>query len=303
MSGKQLSVALALDLLKRDRVGRAQAKSTIVGEQRMLRRELPRLGKRLDRVRSEDLEAWIAKRMTEVCATTVSRELSSLRKLFGVLVAAELVTQDPTRGLGVKPSPPRRLVLSEEDVGRLLAESSRPIRLRRSIKRSEVIALRNRALLELLYSLGVRAGEVVRLRLLDLDLAGRSIFARRVKGARGAALPLPESLVPHLERYVSEARPELLQTRDEAGGLLLVNERGRPFHCRDVWRTVSKVARRAGIDAHPHAMRRSVATHLVRDGASLSAVQQLLGHKRIDTTERYVGVLTEELRAAIESLG
>ena len=118
----------------------------------------------------------------------------------------------------------------------------------------------------------------------------------------GSALPLPESLVPHLECYVSEARPELLEIRDEAKGLLLVNERGRALHSRDVWRTVNKVARRTGIDAHPHALRRSVATHLVRDGASLPAVQELLGHRRIDTTQRYVGVEPEELRAAVERL-
>jgi len=177
------------------------------------------------------------------------------------------------------------------------------VRLRRSDRRSGAIALRNRALLELLYSLGLRASEVVGLRLLDLDLVGRSIFARRAKGGRGAALPLPEGLVPHLERYVSEARPELLEVGDKAEGILLVNERGRALHKRDVGRTVKKVAERAGIDAHPHALRRSVATHLVRDGASLLAVQELLGHKRLDTTQRYVGVEVEALRQAVAALG
>ena len=301
MSKKHVTHALALDLLKRDRVGRAQAASTIAGEQRVLRRELPRLGP-LERLTVADVETWIATRLTEVCATSVSRELSSLRKLFEVLVARGLVQRDPTARLRVKTSPPRRLILGEEEVERLLAEASRPVKLRRSTKRSDAIALRNRALLELLYSLGLRAGEVVKLRLLDLDLAGRSIFARRVKGGRGAALPLPENLVPHLESYVSKARPELLEVGDEAQGILLVNERGRALHNRDVWRTVNKVAKRAGIDAHPHALRRSVATHLVRDGASLPAVQKLLGHKRLDTTQRYVGVEVEELRAAVDGL-
>jgi len=301
VSKKHVTHALALDLLKRDRVGRAQAASTIAGEQRVLRRELPRLGP-LERLTVADVETWIATRLTEVCATSVSRELSSLRKLFEVLVARGLVQRDPTARLRVKTSPPRRLILGEEEVERLLAEASRPVKLRRSTKRSDAIALRNRALLELLYSLGLRAGEVVKLRLLDLDLAGRSIFARRVKGGRGAALPLPENLVPHLESYVSKARPELLEVGDEAQGILLVNERGRALHNRDVWRTVNKVAKRAGIDAHPHALRRSVATHLVRDGASLPAVQKLLGHKRLDTTQRYVGVEVEELRAAVDGL-
>ncbi|MBL4849941.1 MAG: tyrosine-type recombinase/integrase [Planctomycetes bacterium] len=295
---KRLSQVLALELLKRQRIQRARAHSSIVSEQRLLRRLLPRLGKRLDRVTVGDVERWLATRLTEVCATTVGHELSSLRKLFEVLVSEGHVQRDPTTGLSVKQSPPRRLVLSEGDVGRLLVESSRLVRARRPAERSAAIALRNRALLELLYSLGIRAGEVVQLRLLDLDLAGRTIFARRVKGGRGAALPLPESLVPHVERYVTEARPELLSVRDEAKGLLLVNERGRPLACRDVWRTVNKVAKRAGFAAHPHALRRSVATHLVRDGASLFAVQELLGHKRLDTTQRYVGVEVEELRAS-----
>jgi len=299
---EQLTHNHALDLLKRYRIGRAQAASTITGEQRALRKLLPRLGKRLDRVTRGDVEAWIAARLTEVCGTSVSRELSSLRVLCGVLIEAGRIDLDPTYGLSVKTSPPRRLILGEEEVARLLAEASRPVRLRRSTKRTEAIAIRNRAILELLYSLGLRASEVVQLRLLDLDLVGRSIFARRAKGARGAALPLTKSLVPHLERYVSEARPELLEVGAAAGGILLVNERGRALHSRDVWRTVNKVAKRAGLDAHPHALRRSVATHLVRDGASLPAVQELLGHKRLDTTQRYVGVDTEELRGAVAAL-
>lgn len=299
---KRLTNKGALALLKRSRVQRAQAKSTIRGEQRALARLLPRLGKRLDRVDQADVETWIAARLTEVSATSVNRELSSLRQLFRVLVNEGLVEANPTTRLRVKLSPPRRLILSPEEVQALLQEASRPVKARRSPARREAIALRNRALLELLYSLGVRAKEAVLLRLFDLDLAGRTLFARRVKGGRGSALPLPEALVPHLERYVSDGRPELLSRRDEAGGALLVNERGRALRGLDVWRNVAKVAKRAGIEAHPHALRRSVATHLVRDGASLPAVQSLLGHKRLDTTQRYVGIGAIDLQKAVGRL-
>jgi integrase/recombinase XerC len=246
----------------------------------------------------------MAERLAEVKPSTAARELSTLRGLYATLIEAGLVAVDPTEGLSVSVGDSqRRLVLSEETVGRLLAESSRPPAARRSAEVCAALALRNRAAVELLYGLGLRAAEACGARLLDLDLSQRSLLARRVKGGPWQSLPLTAALVPHLERYVVKGRPALLAGQGgSCGGALLVGERGHALTPKHLQRLVARIAARAGAWAHPHALRRSVATHLVRRGASLPAVQRLLGHKSLDTTQRYVAVSADDLRAAVETL-
>ncbi len=298
----RLTTERALTLLLRDREARACALGTIRLDKRALRTWLPRLGKSLSRVTKQDVETLLAARLEEVSSSSVARELSSLRSLYRVLIDAGLVAADPTQRLRVSIGAQRRLVLSQAEVARVLTEASRPPSARRSDEVCRALGLRNRATLELLYALAVRASEVCALQLVDLDLAGRSVFVRRVKGGGAACLPLPAAVIPHLEHYVADARPVLLRGRDEANGRLLVSERGRPLTATHLLRLVRRIAARVGVDAHPHAFRRSVATHLVLSGAALPAVQRLLGHKRLDTTQRYVGVAFEELRASVETL-
>ncbi|MGE0709336.1 MAG: tyrosine-type recombinase/integrase [Planctomycetota bacterium] len=271
-------------------------------EQRALRRLLPRLGKALGRVTRDDVERLLAARLERAKPATVARELLNVRALYRVLLEEELVRHDPTAGLRVKIGAQRQLVISAEGVQRLLVEASRVPRARRSPSTCEALALRNRVLLELLYGLGVRAAEACGLCLVDLDLAARTLRVARVKRGKPAALPLAEALVPHLARYLAAGRPVLLQGRDLSEGRLLVNERGRPLTVNHLERLVARVAARAGVEAHPHALRRTLATHLVREGAALPAVQSLLGHRRLNSTQRYVGPDLTDLRTAVESL-
>lgn len=121
------------------------------------------------------------------------------------------------------------------------------------------------------------------------------------KRSKPAVLPIPPASLPHLRRYVAEGRPHLLRKRDLSEGRLLANERGLSVNHME--RLVKGIADRAGIArANPHALRRSVATHLVQGGASLPAVQHLLGHESLDTTQRYVALGLAHLRLAVENL-
>lgn len=284
MSGR-LTSAAALALLRSRREARGLKAST------------------LSRLTRGDVERVLAARLAEASPRTVASELSCLRVLVRLLLVEGLLDADPTRGLRVARGTPRRLVLSERAVAELLAQASQGAALRRNVEVRAALALRDRAALELLYGLGVRAGEVASARLLDLDLAGRSLLIVRVKGRGGAArLPLPEKVVPHLEAYLARGRPPLLRLRDRSEGRLLVSERGAALTAYNLMRVVSRVAARAGVAAHPHALRRSLATHLVRRGATLPAVQRLLGHVGLNTTQLYVAVDLEALRAAVEPL-
>ncbi len=298
----RLTESRALALLLRWRRAGAYAEATIKLEQRTLPRLLPRLGTSLTRATRSDMETLLATRLGEVKPSSVARELTALRGLYRVLVEEGLVSADPTAGLSV--ATPRSLgfVIPRSGVKRLLAEASRIPKAKRSLEVCRAIALRNRALIELLYSLGLRASEACRARLLDLDLADASLMVRRAKRGKPARLPLPPASIPHLETYLSEGRPRLIRNRDQAKGCILANERGKPLTVNHLARLVFRIAKRAEVEAHPHALRRSVATHLIHGGASLPAVQSLLGHRSLNTTQAYVGVNMEDLRAAVETL-
>lgn len=302
MSARRLTTERALALLLKHRQAESLAKGTVAREQAALRRLLPALGKPLSRVTRQDVEALLASRLEVARPATVLIDLASLRQLFGALVQAGELERDPTQGLSVRVGEQRQLHLSREEVRRLLDEASRAPKARRSQGVCRALALRNRAALELLYGLGLRAGEACGLRVLDLDLAEQCAYVRRVKGCAHGVVPLPPALVPHLERYVSEARPTLLAPSGKSPPELLVNERGNRLSVTHLERLVASIGTRAGVEVHPHAFRRSLATHLVQEGASLVAVQQLLGHRSLDTTQRYVSLDIEDLRASVEAL-
>lgn len=275
-------------------------------ERRVLGALLPRLGAPLTRVRREHVVRLLAARAREVVASTVARELGTLRACFGVLVDLGHLARDPTVDLVVARGHPRPpLLVAQGDVARLLAVAAdaRGRAPRRSPAVRQALALRDRACLELLYGLGLRAAEVHAARTVDLILApGQdALLVRRAKRGEPRQLPLPPSAAAYLARYLREGRPHLVRaTRDE--GRLLLTVRGTPVRPEEVQRIVSKLARRAQVRAHPHALRRALASHLVLAGASLVAVQELLGHVNLTTTQRYVVVERHELRRAVDVL-
>ncbi len=161
-------------------------------------------------------------------------------------------------------------------------------------------ALRDRALLELLYAAGLRISEALRLDGDDLDLGGGSV---RVvgKGDRERVVPVGDVAVRWLERYLAEARPTLAaadRARASRGGPVFLSDRGRRLGRNHAWAAVKRAAAAAdlGDRVSPHTLRHSYATHLLEGGADLRVVQELLGHASISTTQIYTHLTGERIR-------
>ena len=163
-----------------------------------------------------------------------------------------------------------------------------------------IAALRDRALLELLYAAGLRVSEALGLDRDDLDLAGGG--ARVVgKGDRERLVPVGDVAVAWLTRYLDEGRPTLLaagRAPMRRGGPVFLSDRGRRMGRGQAWTAVKRAARRAGLGERvsPHTLRHSFATHLLEGGADLRVVQELLGHASISTTQIYTHLTGERIR-------
>jgi integrase/recombinase XerD len=157
------------------------------------------------------------------------------------------------------------------------------------------LALRDRAMLEVLYATGLRVSELVGLKLTDLqlDVGYLTAFGKRSKQR---IVPLGEAAIEQLRRYLMYGRP--LFDRGTAGGFLFLNRNGQGLTRQGFWKIIKRRAREAGIGKKitPHTLRHSFATHLLENGADLRAVQTMLGHADISTTQIYTQVTRERLR-------
>ncbi len=217
--------------------------------------------------------------------TSVARKLSSIRSYLRYLAREGAIESNPAVAMG-RARRPRRLprALSRDEVTGLLSAAGG----------DSPQAVRDRAILELLYSSGIRLSELVGIDVEDYSPGTRSV---RVfgKGARERIAPVGSRAVAAIDRYLTSARPALLGERDcEA---LFVSRLGRRLSGRSVERIMKKYLMKAGLpgQATPHSMRHSFATHLTDSGADLRAVQELLGHADISTTQIYTSVSRERL--------
>lgn len=219
--------------------------------------------------------------------STVRRRLSALRSWFRTLIAEGVITVDPTERLDA-PQRWRTLpdVLSVDDVTRLLSAPSLDERL----------AFRDRAMLELAYGAGLRVSEWIGLAQKDVLLEDGLV---RVfgKGSKERLVPIGRSAIGAVAVYLRELRPVL--ERGQGKGLLFLNGQGRPLTRMGAWKILQKYVRMAGIEKHvsPHTLRHSFATHLLEGGADLRAVQEMLGHADIATTQIYTHIDREYLRS------
>jgi integrase/recombinase XerD len=219
-------------------------------------------------------------------ATSIRRAQSALRTYYAFLLAEGAVAADPTDRME-SPRATRKLpeFLSLEETTRLLEAPDQ----------SKPLHWRDRAILEFLYASGVRVSELVELPLSALDL-GEGYATIFGKGSKERVVPVGEPARRALGRYLKDVRPGL----DQGGGkgLVFLNARGRPLRREAVWTIVKDAARRAGITkkVSPHTLRHTFATHLVEGGADLAAVQELLGHADISTTQIYTHLDRDYLR-------
>jgi integrase/recombinase XerD len=217
---------------------------------------------------------------------SIRRNISAIRTYFRFLTADGVVVRDPSERLET-PQRWRTLpeVLTVDEVQRLLASPSL----------DDNLVFRDRALLELAYGAGLRVSEWITLGLRDL-LLDEGLVRVFGKGSKERLVPIGRSAIGALAIYIRELRPKL--EKGEGKGVLFLNARGRPLTRMGAWKILRGHVERAGIEKHvsPHTLRHSFATHLLEGGADLRAVQEMLGHADIATTQIYTHVDREYLR-------
>jgi integrase/recombinase XerD len=246
-------------------------------------------------VRTIDVLDYLA-HLTEraLAARSQARRLIALRQLFKFLKAERVRETNPTEEVDL-PRFGRRLpeFLTVDEVDRLLAAPDR----------KGERGVRDGAMLETLYATGLRVSELVKLRLGDLNFDAGYLVAHG-KGKKERLVPLGEVALASLRRYVDEARPRFLRPRGpaRAGDALFLTRLGRRMTRQGFWKLLGRHAVAAGIvkAISPHKLRHSFATHLVERGADLRAVQAMLGHADIGTTEIYTHVSRGHLRAVYD---
>jgi integrase/recombinase XerC len=251
---------------------------------------------RPERVNADDVRAFLASQHRARSPATLGRRLAAVRALFRFLVREGVRRADPTLGIPA-PRAPRPLPrpLAVDDCAALLDDA-------RPAGETELGALRDQAMLELLYGAGLRVGELVALDVRDIDLVRREV---RVwgKGSKERVVPVPEAAENALRAYLDRRRgPGVLA--EPLFAAIRVSRGARPqrLDARAVRRQLRRRASAAGLAdrVHPHRLRHSYATHLLDMGADLRAIQELLGHASLSTTQRYTAVSAERLVAVYD---
>ncbi|MBP2077798.1 site-specific tyrosine recombinase XerD [Oceanobacillus polygoni] len=216
---------------------------------------------------------------------TITRHVSSIRSFHQFLIREQIVPHDPSLHIET-PKKERKLpdILSQADVEKLL-----------DIQTNSSLAIRNKAMLELLYATGLRVSELISLKISDLHLTMGFVQCFG-KGSKERIVPLGDAARNALEQYLDLARGKLVKNKTESA--LFVNQHGRALSRQGFWKILKGIARDAGINKTltPHTLRHSFATHLLENGADLRAVQEMLGHADISTTQIYTHVTKARLK-------
>jgi len=226
-------------------------------------------------------------------ARSQARLLSAIKTFYKYLLTEDMIQVDPT-SLLEGPRLPRKIpeVLAYEEIQQMIA----------SIDLSEPHGVRNRAMLETLYACGLRVSELIDLRMsnLYLDIGFVKVLG---KGNKERIVPIGEEAVKHIGFYIQGVRRSMMNIHPEHSNFLFLNRRGKQLSRVMVFMIVKECAKLAGIDKNvsPHTFRHSFATHLIEGGADLKAVQDMLGHESILTTEIYTHLDTDYLRETILS--
>jgi integrase/recombinase XerD len=236
----------------------------------------------------EDIVAWMERqRKAGRKASTIARRMAALRGFYRHLVRERILSRDPTEHIEQpRLSRPLPKTLSREAVAALVEAPDV----------STPRGLRDRTMLELLYASGLRASECLALRLGDVNRNAGYVQCMG-KGRKERLVPIGAEALAWLDRYLTVARPQLLGHGRESA-LLFVNPRGRALSRQSLWQIVLRAARRAGVRQRvsPHTLRHCFASHLLEGGADLRAVQTMLGHADIATTQIYTHLPSAAIR-------
>lgn len=225
-------------------------------------------------------------RDTGKSTATLSRTMSSIRLFHQFLIREQITTNDPSLHIET-PKKERKLpdTLSVKDIQNLL-----------DIQGDKPLTLRNKAMLELMYATGLRVSELIGLNIGDVHLTMGFVQCMG-KGSRERIVPIGETAIQAIQTYIDYGRPALLKKRPNST-VLFLNQRGTVLTRQGFWKILKSEASRAHIykNMTPHTLRHSFATHLLENGADLRAVQEMLGHSDIATTQIYTHVTKTRLK-------
>jgi len=237
--------------------------------------------------KNDIMDFMLAQKEQGLSANSISRRLAAIKAFYRFLVRERILKSDPT-SLMEAPKLWKRVpeTLSLNEIERLIAQPD--IRNKRGI--------RDKAILEIMYATGMRASEVVSLKLenVNLDIG----FVRCIgKGNKERIIPLGKKAKAAIELYLHKSRPSF--ARKKEADVLFLSRLGKRISRQSLWKIIKKYARLAGIkkEIRPHILRHSFATHLLEHGADLRSVQEMLGHSDISTTQIYTHVNKDRLKA------
>jgi integrase/recombinase XerD len=273
-------------------VEKGLSRNTVVSYERDLDRYLQAMrDKAPDDITRDDVVSYLASLSSSgIAPRSAARNLAAIRGYHKYLVIDNLASRDPTADLETPRGWKRLPVsLSSAEVEALLVQPDP----------GTPIGLRDKAMLELLYATGLRVSELVGLTLASINLE-RGFLLVMGKGSKERAVPMGEAAVEAVRDYLSGARPALLDGKESDA--LFISSRRRGITRQMFWERIKLYARTAGISRgiSPHTLRHSFATHLLDNGADLRAVQAMLGHADISTTQIYTHVSRERLRRVHE---
>lgn len=246
-------------------------------------------GRTIVSVRREDLMRYLSDRMAKgIKSRSTARAISCLRGFYRYLLRENLITVDPT------------LQIESPKLGRPLPESLTETEVEKLLAAPDVkspIGFRDRTMLEVLYASGLRVSELVGLRIPDVNLR-QGVVRVMGKGSKERLVPLGEEAISWIQRYLVEARPDLLK-KNLAEDAIFPSSQGKPMTRQTFWYRIKAHAETAGIrrKISPHTLRHAFATHLINHGADLRVVQLLLGHSDLSTTQIYTHVAQQRMKS------
>ncbi len=226
-----------------------------------------------------------------MASSTISRHIASLKSFSKFLLIEGLIDTDPTEDI-VFPKVSKKLpkALSMEDAASVVESPSR----------RDKISLRDRAILEVLYGSGIRASELINLKINDINLDSGFIKCFG-KGSKERIVPIGNPAIDALKLYLNLSRKRLLKKKESQ--FLFLDRKGDPLTRQGLWFIIKKYVKKTGVksSSSPHTFRHSFATHLLENGADLRSVQEMLGHSNIATTQIYTNVSRERIKKVYRS--
>jgi len=225
-----------------------------------------------------------------ISLSSVMHRLFSLKQFFGWLMGQMIILVNPTEDMELPRLPARmpQTILTQKEAQRLMdaPELKSPI------------GYRDKALLEVVYSTGIRVSELFKLKVADFDVKNRTLFVHEGKGAKDRILPLPMIAAGYLKEYIGRVRPKFVKMLTHDDGILFLTYTGHSLDLGNMHDIFKRTTKAAGIDKHVSSMvlRHSIASHLLENGMDIRYIQEFLGHEKLSTTQVYSKVTMAGLR-------